>query len=140
VTEHAGGCHCGNVRVTFATALAPSAWELRECQCRFCRKHGARALTDPRGSLTLAVRDAGQLIRYRFGQRTAEFLVCGGCGVFVGATLAVDDRRYATLNANTLDCALELTQAPVAVDYDAETRAQREARRAARWTSLVGNV
>ena len=34
-----GGCHCGALGFEFSTALEPSAWSIRACQCNFCRAH-----------------------------------------------------------------------------------------------------
>src|SRR2546422_3634073 len=44
--------------------------------CSFCRKHGARTTSDPSGRVVITVRHPGQLLRYRFGLETADFLVC----------------------------------------------------------------
>src|SRR5258708_2604645 len=42
--KYQGGCHCGNLRIEFETALSPAEIELRACPCTFCRKHGSRAV------------------------------------------------------------------------------------------------
>ena len=132
-----GRCHCGNVEVSFETSRTPSQLELRECACTFCRRHGATSVADPAGLLVVRVRGAEQLSRYRFGLRTADFLVCRTCGVYVAAVCEVDGRTYGTLNANVLDARASLTAAPVRVDYDGETAAQRTARRARAWTPAI---
>ena len=125
-----GGCHCGAITVAFETSRAPEALPLRACQCSFCRRHGARNTTDPAGRLHLvAARDA--LVRYRFGLRTADFLLCGRCGIYVACV--VDD-VFASLNSRVLDDAARLTQPATPVDYDGETAEARLARRRARWT------
>lgn len=72
VFKVAGGCHCGNLEVKFESTLEPAEIQVLECQCTFCRKHGARAVADPSGHLSVAVNDPAQLYRYSFGLRTAE--------------------------------------------------------------------
>ncbi len=124
----AGGCPCGAIRILFETAgpLAP-----RACQCRFCRKHNARTVTDPDGSAVLDL--GGGVIRYRFGTGTTDFLICARCGVYVGASAELDGRLYATLNLNAFDDPRpDLEAAPVS--YDGEDAAAKGDRRRARWT------
>jgi hypothetical protein len=70
---HTGGCHCGNICLTFETDLDPSQIEVRACQCSFCVKHGSRAVADPDGRLIISVKDIKRLHRYRFGLRTADY-------------------------------------------------------------------
>ncbi len=40
-----GGCHCGNLRVSFTTTLTPAQMEPRSCQCSFCIKHATVSYT-----------------------------------------------------------------------------------------------
>jgi hypothetical protein len=125
---HAGQCHCGALRFAFETAklLAP-----RACQCGFCRRHGARTVSDPAGSATLAL--GAETIRYRFGTGTTDFLICGRCGVYVGAAADLGGRLYVTLNLNAFDDPrLDLDGAPVS--YDGEEAAAKAERRRAKWT------
>lgn len=129
-----GRCHCGNLEVTLETSQRPEALSLRECGCTFCRRHGAIAVTDSAGSLEVRVRDPGEVSRYRFGLRTAEFLVCRTCGVYVAAVSTIEGATFATLNANVLDARAALTQRPVPVDYEGESATERLARRRRAWT------
>ena len=135
--KHAGGCHCGALRYALDTALPIAKLPLRACQCTFCRHHGALSTSDPAGALRFDVRDASKVTRYRFGLKTADFLICAGCGVYVGATIEDEGRRWAIINANTLDDVAQLTQAPEPMNYDGEDEARRQSRRRARWTPLV---
>src|SRR5690606_34244006 len=57
VMIHHGGCHCGAIVIDFESAVSAEETEVRACQCTFCRKHGSRAVSDPGGKLTIAVRD-----------------------------------------------------------------------------------
>ncbi|OBQ70700.1 GFA family protein [Mesorhizobium erdmanii] len=133
MNEHGGGCHCGNIRLRFSTELDPSQIEVRACQCDFCIKHGSRAIADPDGRLIVAVEDEARLHRYRFGLRTADYLICRDCGVYVAAVTSDDRKPRAIVIVNALDDRSLFVCEPVAVDYDAESREGRVARRRARW-------
>ncbi len=134
---HRGHCHCGNIEVTFETRRDAAALPLRACACGFCRRHGMRAVSDPGGQAAIAIRDAGSVNRYRFGLKTADFLICANCGVYVAAILSDGDADWATLNVNVLEDAIEFIQESMTVNYDAETEAERRARRRANWTPIV---
>ncbi len=136
MNHFAGGCHCGNIKVEFNTELAIDELPLRTDQCSFCRRHGARTTSDPKGSLRIIVRPK-LLLRYRFGLKTADFLVCKGCGIYVAAVLSAGPSSYATLNVNVLDRAEEFTQETRAVSYDFENPSQRTERRIKNWTPAM---
>ena len=126
-----GGCHCGNISLRFEGPTPVDALALRACQCSFCRKHGVRTTSDPNALLTIDARDRDAVARYTFGLHGAEFLVCRRCGVYVGAMLEHEHRRYATLNVNALDGDpfRDRTTAPTRYDdEDADARRQRRAR------------
>ena len=96
-----------------------------------------RAVSDPEGQAAIAIRDDGKINRYRFGLKTADFLICTNCGVYVAAILSDGDADWVILNLNTLDNALEYTQEALSVNFDTETEAERRARRRANWTPLT---
>ncbi len=77
--EYLARCHCGALTARYRTAIPPVEWAVRACQCSFCRSHGAIATSDPEGLLEFRGTDPTQVQRYRFGGRTAEFLVCREC-------------------------------------------------------------
>ncbi len=132
MTAFHGGCHCGAVTARFETALDHGAIEVRADQCGFCRRHGAKTVSDPAGRLTLSFAD-DQVMRYRFGTRTADFIVCLGCGAYVAAII----EGYGVLNVVGADLPAMAMRAAVPVDYDAETPQERLQRRQARWTPLT---
>lgn len=134
--KHSGGCHCGNIVVEFETAIDPADVEIRECQCSFCRKHGARAAADPQGSLTIRVKDDAKLHRYMFGFRTAEFFICRECGVYVGSTTRDPDTRRGIVIVNVLDDRKKFTREPQTISYDSEDEDERLQRRNERWTPV----
>jgi hypothetical protein len=76
-----GGCHCGAICFAFTTAIPPSQWRIRACQCSFCRAHGARTISDPAGNIRFTILDTAALVEYRFALRTVAFFVCGPCGI-----------------------------------------------------------
>ena len=139
VTFH-GSCHCGNLELTFETELKPAQLPVRACSCSFCRRHGVRTTCDPQGKVKITVHDSGLLHRYRFGMKTADFLICKRCGIYVGAVIGAGDKAYATVNINTFDDSEGITQEPISVTYEGETAEQRRVRRAANWTPVVGFV
>ena len=132
--EHHGGCHCGNVRWILRSRLSAAELPARACQCDFCRKHGALTTSDPAGELRFIVQDPAALTRYRFATNTADFVLCGGCGVYVGAQMDDGGRRYAIVNLRTLDGYRDSAYTPEPFDYSAESSRARQARRASRWT------
>lgn len=101
--RYTGGCHCGNIGLEFQAARAPEAFRPRACDCSFCRKHGAAYISDPRSTLAIRVNEHEELCRYRQGSGSAEFLVCGKCGVLVAVLYAEGGRVYATVNCRAID-------------------------------------
>jgi hypothetical protein len=131
---HLGACHCEAIGFAYDTTMAPDAWPMRACACRFCRTHGAATTSDPQGALELVVRDPELLTRYRFGLRTADFWLCRACGVYLGA--ATIDGRFALINTNTLVHRPAQLSPPHTMSYDGETATTRLARREQRWTPI----
>ena len=132
-----GSCHCGAIGWTYRTALAPSEWPVRSCQCSFCRRHATRCTSDPSGSVEFSVVDGDALRRYRFGLQTAEFLTCRRCGVYIGAYAADPGGGFATLNLNALKTPIDDVPAPTPTCYDSEDRDGRIRRREQRWTPVA---
>jgi hypothetical protein len=73
--------------------------------------------------------------RYRFHTRSADFLLCSCCGVYIAATLTARRGAFATLNVNAIEEVLS-TPAATPVSYGSETVEQRLARRQERWTPV----
>lgn len=134
-----GSCHCGAIGFTLRTSQRPELWVVRACQCSFCRGHGARTISDPNGSVTFKIADASKLQRYRFGLRSADFLICHACGVYLASVLTAPPGQFATLNVNTIRMSLEVPDA-VPMSYEGESLEQRQARREQRWTPVTEAV
>jgi hypothetical protein len=132
-------CHCGALSARYRTSVAPAAWPVRACQCTFCRSHGALSTSDPHGSLEFQSRDPTRVQRYRFGSRTADFLICQECGVYVGVQMTIDRERFGVLNVLSLTPQLAGLPLPEPMVYDAETSELRLSRRAARWTPILAD-
>jgi hypothetical protein len=132
VTVFEGRCHCGAVTACFETGLAAETIEVRADQCGFCRRHGAKTVSDPAGWLVLAFREQA-ITRYRFGTRTTDFILCNGCGVYVAAMID----GFGVLNVTGADIRPLAGREAVPVDYDDETPQGRLERRRARWTPLT---
>ena len=129
---HAGACHCGAVSARFETAIAPAEMDVRADQCGFCRRHGAKTVSDPAGRLALAFREPA-VQRYRFGTRSSDFIVCRGCGAYMAAMID----GFGVLNVVGADIRAFADRPARPVDYDDETAAMRLARRRERWTPLT---
>jgi len=136
-SRFAGRCHCGNLEVTFETRQHPEDITVRACGCSFCRHHGARTGSDPKGRIAFVVHDPAALNRYRFGLGTADFLLCRTCGVYVGAIMEDGGSAYAIVNVNTFDWPHPFEREGIPMDYGGESEAERRARRAAGWTPVV---
>jgi hypothetical protein len=125
-----GQCHCGAVQIAFTASKPAAELPVRMCTCTYCRRAGGRYTSDPGGSVMFTV-EPDALTRYRFGLDLTDFLICGRCGIFVGA---YDDTGLAVLNINVLDDAAAFTTPPTSHTFDGEDAAARRARRARGWT------
>jgi hypothetical protein len=132
MSRYEGACHCGAVRAVFETDIAAEAMDVRADQCGFCRRHGAKTVSDPAGRLRLRFQE-DTVTRYRFGTRSADFLVCRTCGTYVAAVI----EGYGVLNVVGADIGVFAGRPARPVDYDEETGETRLVRRRARWTPLV---
>lgn len=132
--QYDGGCHCGALDIRYESEVAPEETEVRASLCSFCRKHGSRAVSDPEGRLTVTIHDAAVVRRYRFGLGTADYILCGRCGVYVAAVLSEGDALYGIAIVNALEDAERFTRSPTPADYSAEDDSARRRRRRARWT------
>lgn len=126
-------CHCGKVKASFETQKTPAELGVRTCQCVFCRRHGAVNISDPEGKVTIDA-SPDDVSRYSFALRTADFLICRHCGVYVAAVMGEGAGIVSTLNVVGLrmEDFFDIEEAPM--EYGAETTEERIARRYARWT------
>jgi len=127
-----GGCHCGVVSAEYETD-APV--RLRQDGCAFCRARGVKSASDPAGALR--IRSERALIRYRFGHKTADYLICPECGAYVAPFMVGPDGPVGVVNVVGLDIA-ELRDEPATLaSLDGEAPEERIARRLSRWTPMT---
>lgn len=127
-----GACHCGAVSAAYETD-APV--QLRHDGCSFCASRGVKSASDPNGKV--ALNSTARLYRYRFGHKTADYLICPACGTYVATRMDGPHGPVGVINVVGLQIAeLKDLPAPVA-NLDGETTDERIARRLSRWTPLT---
>ena len=131
--RHSGGCHCGNITVQLRLSRPPEQMPLRSCSCSFCRAHGSRTLSDRDGLAEIAVSDRSLLEHYQFGSRTADYMICRRCGVYIGALCQTASGLRAVINVNCRDDRAAFTQPPASANYDGEATETRLDRRSSNW-------
>ena len=133
----AGKCHCGAIGFEYSTGAAPPDWSIRACQCAFCRAHDALSASDPAGALSFSAREPDLLQRYRFALRTADFLLCRECGVYIGAVIETGNGRYGIINTHALSDPPGDIADVAPISYDGEDTGGRVGRRETRWTPVT---
>ena len=134
--DYVARCHCGALSAHYHTLLPVASWSVRACQCAFCTAHGAVSTSDSGGSLTFSASEPELLRRYQFGTRSADFLLCGACGVFLGAVMMQGSQRSGVLNVRSLRPSPSDLPAPQPMQYGTEGTQERTQRRTARCTPL----
>jgi hypothetical protein len=132
MTTYTGSCHCGGIQIRFDSAKQPGEMRVGRCGCSFCRRHGARTMGDPAGSVEFRA-SPGAVSRYRFGLGITDYLLCAKCGTYVGAVMEDEGRLICTLNVNALDIRDTFDAAPPLHHYDGEDVERRRARRRKFW-------
>src|ERR1700726_3941915 len=124
-----GGCHCGALGIIYRTDIDPMYWGLRHAGGSFWRRRGVVGRWGRAGNLSVDIQDPSKVGYYRFAHRTADFLICSECGVFVAAITDAAQGKRAVINARVLD-GVSLDWASVAdVHFDDESPPQRAERR-----------
>ena len=135
-TTYQGGCHCGALSYQYRIDIDPAEWSIRACQCSFCRAHDALSTSHSSAEISFAAIDPSQLQRYRFGLRTADFLLCRQCGVYIGAVIETDSGRFGIINTHTLKPVPPDIAGVEPISYDGEDTGGRVARREERWARV----
>lgn len=129
--NYLGSCHCGSVTANYETNARVI---LRQDGCGFCSSRGVKSASDPNGCLTLV--SQLKLVRYRFGHKTADFLVCPTCGTYVAALMEAARGPVGVLNVVGLAIA-ELKDEPATLaGLEGESVGDRIQRRLSRWTPM----
>lgn len=132
-----GRCHCGNI--SFALSWEPDPREIpaRACGCSFCVKHGGVWASNPAGALKVRVQDPRLVSRYAFGTRTAEFHICGRCGIVPVVTSRIGGRLYAVVSVNAFENVEPSLIRRASADFEGEGKESRLARRQRNWIADV---
>ena len=72
-------CHCGAVELR--VRLSDGLNTARRCDCSFCARRGAAAVTAPLDGVEV-VRGADVLTLYQWGTKTAKHYFCSVCGIY----------------------------------------------------------
>lgn len=137
-TQYEGSCHCGAIGFTYRTEKDPGEWSIRACQCSFCRAHDALSSSDPGGQIDFTAARPELLRKYRFGLKTADFLLCSECGVYIGALIETGSGAFGIINVHALRDAPANLATTAPISYDDEDIGGRVARREDRWTPVTG--
>ncbi len=132
-----GSCHCGNIRFEFITAMTDEELPKRECQCSFCLQHGRISTSDPEGRLCIAIDEADDVNRYRFGHGTADFYVCRVCGAIPVVTSEVAGTTIGLVDVRMIENFAWSRTDATPHDFEGEDVAARLARRKGYWIGAV---
>ena len=133
--DYEGRCHCGTIGYRYTTAIPVAEWSVRSCQCSFCRGHDAQTTSHPDATICFVADELLQ--RYRFGMKTADFLVCHRCGVYVGAVIETGKGRFGIVNTRALVPRPEEIPSTEPVTYASEDETGRIKRREQRWSRVT---
>lgn len=136
-TSYEGSCYCGAIGFRYNTAMPPGNWSIRACQCRFCRAHDALSASDPEGTLEFFCNNSDHLQRFRFALKTADFLLCRECGVYIGAVINTPSGSYGIINTHALNETPDDIAEVGAINYESEDTSGRVSRREERWTPVT---
>jgi hypothetical protein len=94
-----------------------------------------KSASDPAGRLKITARRS--LSRYRFGHKSADFLICPTCGTYVAALVNGPDGPAGVINVVGLDIP-ELRDEPATLtSLEGESPDERMQRRLSRWTPMT---
>ena len=127
-----GSCHCGAIRAEYET---DAAVRLRQDGCGFCSSRGVKSASDPNGTLRLV--SQLPVVRYRFGHKTADFLLCPACGTYVATQMEGPHGHVGVVNVVGLAIP-ELKDEPATLaSLNGESVDERIRRRLSRWTPMT---
>jgi hypothetical protein len=132
-----GSCHCGNIAFDLTWEPEPAEIPARACDCSFCVKHGGVWTSNPRGALTVHVKDPAIVSKYSFETRTADFHVCARCGIAPVVTSRIDGELYAVVSVNAFDNVERSRLKLAPSSFGGEDEGARLARRKRNWIPNV---
>ena len=99
VTPHRLTCHCGAVELS--VRLSDGLNTARRCDCSFCRRRGAIAVSAPLEGITI-IKGADNLTLYQWGTGAAKHWFCKTCGIYTHHQRRSNPDQYG-VNAACLD-------------------------------------
>jgi hypothetical protein len=94
-----GRCHCG--AVVLDITLSDGLKTARRCDCSFCRRRGAIAVTSPMNGVQI-LQGADHLTLYQFNTMTAKHWFCKACGIYTHHQRRSNPNEFG-VNAGILD-------------------------------------
>jgi Uncharacterized conserved protein len=98
-TPHRLTCHCGAVEME--VTLSDGLNTKRRCDCSFCRRRGAVAVSAPLTGVRI-VKGEENLSLYQFGTMTAKHYFCKTCGIYTHHQRRSNPNQYG-VNAACLE-------------------------------------
>ena len=92
-------CHCGAVELQ--VRLSDEFNTIRRCDCSFCRRRQAAAVSAPLNGVKV-VKGAENLTLYQFGTHTAKHYFCKTCGIYTHHLRRSNPNEFG-VNAATID-------------------------------------
>lgn len=92
-------CHCGAVELS--VILSDGLNTARRCDCSFCRRRGAAAVSAPLDGIKI-VKGADKLTLYQWGTQTAKHYFCSICGIYTHHQRRSNPKEYG-VNLGALD-------------------------------------
>jgi hypothetical protein len=92
-------CHCGAVELS--VRLSDGLNTARRCDCSFCRRRGAIAVSAPLDGITI-IKGADNLTLYQWGTGAAKHWFCKTCGIYTHHQRRSNPDQYG-VNAACLD-------------------------------------
>ncbi|WP_435141274.1 GFA family protein [Pseudopelagicola sp. nBUS_19] len=92
-------CHCGAVEMR--VSLLDEIETARRCDCSFCRRRGAAAVSAPLDGIEI-VKGADSLSLYQWNTKTAKHYFCKICGIYTHHQRRSNPKEYG-VNLGGLD-------------------------------------
>ena len=92
-------CHCG--AVVLQVALTDGLNTVRRCDCSFCRRRGAAAVSAPLDGIEI-LQGHEALRLYQWGTKTAKHYFCGICGIYTHPPRRSNPNQYG-VNLGAID-------------------------------------
>ncbi|EAW11896.1 GFA family protein [Aspergillus clavatus NRRL 1] len=100
--SYTASCHCGSIRLSFATPTPIEETGVVSCNCSICHINGYLHTRVNAADITFES-DGDALKEYRFGSRNYPHYFCGNCGTSVYVQCQIPGTQSATsINVRTI--------------------------------------